>query len=216
MSTHAATASKPSIEALCAELCAHWGDGHVLAPASGTQGVQLRTPDQGLIDVQIHGDELEFRAMRWPNVHEHGFKRSFSRVLSARVSTSREPEAIARDLQRRLLQPYAAALSEARRQASEYRRLIADICACLDRVGLDAADRHVLGRRLQAHKPHGALDHNGTRLPTTSVTTVAVREDDSAVGAVEVRGLSLAEVEAVHDFVAELTARRRPVLRLAS
>lgn len=216
MSTNVADTTKSSIERLCTELCVRWGDGYALATDAGARTLSLRTPDQGLIDVQAHGDELELRAMRWPSVHEHGFKRSFGRSLSARVNAMREPEAIARDLQRRLLQPYAAALSEARRQATEYRRLIADICACLDRVGLDAADRHVLGRRLQAHKPHGALDHNGTRLPTTSVTTVAVREDDSAVGAVELRGLSLAEVEAVHGFVAELTARRRPVLRLAS
>lgn len=216
MSTKPVDAAGFSIEALCAELCAHWGDGHAPAPAPDGSSFHLRTPDQGLISVQSHGDELEFRAIRWPNVNEHGFKRSFSRPLGARVGAARDPAAIARDLQRRLLTPYAAALSEARRQASEYRRLIAEICACLERVGLDSADRHVLGRRLQAHKPHGALDHNGTRLPTTSVTTIAVREDDSAVGAVEVRGLSLGEVEAVHDFVAQLTACRQPVLRLAS
>lgn len=215
MSTSAVDASRSSIETLCADLCALWGDGHTLATVSDG-AVQLRTPEQGLIDVRAHGDELEFRATRWPNVHEQGFKRSFSRVMSARVSAMRAPEAIARDLKRRLLQPYASALCEARGQAAGYRRLIADICTCLDRVGLDAADRHVLGRRLQAHKPHGALDHNGTRLPTTSVTTITVREDDSAVGAVELRGLSLAEVEAVHGFVAELVSRRRPVLRLAS
>lgn len=215
MNTRADDASGALIEELCAALCTRWGAGHTPATTS-TGALQLRTPDQGLIDVQVHGDELALSAAHWPTVNEHGFKRSFSRTLTARVNATRDVDAIARDLERRLLRPYATALQEARRQAAEYRRLIADICAVLDRVGLDAADRHVLGRRLQAHKPHGALDHNGTRLPTTSVTTVAMREDDSAVGAVEVRGLSLAEVEAVHGFVSELTARRRPVLRLAS
>src|SRR5690606_36501592 len=101
-----------------------WGEGHLRVPGAGDGGVQLQTPDQGLIRLQAHGDELEFRAVHWPTVHERGFKRSFSQVLTARVNALRGAEAIARDLERRLLAPYAVALREARARAATYRRLI--------------------------------------------------------------------------------------------
>ncbi len=219
MSTSNHQANHPqALEAYCAELCRVWGADYALAPpavGAGAADITLRTPDQGLIEVRRRGDELEFRAARWPSVQEEGFKRSYRQDLSAKVSANRDAESVARDLQRRLLTPYASALAQARHNAAEYRRLITDIGSSLDQIGLSRADRHVLGRKLQAQKPHGALDNNGSRLPTTSVTTVTAR-DESAVGGVEVRGLSLGEIEALHGFIDELVARRRPVLRLAS
>ncbi|HEY0974711.1 MAG TPA: hypothetical protein VGE57_09485 [Solimonas sp.] len=217
-----ATASKAvsvqTLETYVSELCRHWGPGFTLAPAAhgaSPHSLALRTPDQGLIAISLHGHDLEFRASGWPQVNESGFKRSYHQELSANVSITRGTDVVARDLERRLLVPYAAALTQARRQAAAYRSLIADVAACLDHVGFGNADRHVLGRSLQAQKPHGALDDNGRRLPTTSVTTITAR-DDSAAGNVEVRGLSLPEVEALHGFIGELIARRKPVLRLAS
>ena len=95
-------------------------------------------------------------------------------------------------------------------------QLDADITA---QPGIDAINvigRQIAGRRLQAQKPHGALDHHGTPLPTTSVTTIALRNDDSAVGSVELRGLSLREIEALHGFIDTLVRQRQPGLRLAS
>ena len=217
-----ATAINPSsvqpLEAYCRELCHIWGPGYEPAPSTSgaiAGALTIRTPDQGLIAVHRHGDDLEFRAHGWPSVQEAGFKRSYSEDLAARISATRDVDAAARDLQRRLLIPYATALTQARRRASSYRRLIADVSACLDHVGFGNADRHVLGRSLQAQKPHGALDDNGNRVPTTSVTTITAR-DESAVANVEVRCLSLPEVEALHGFISELMARRRPVLRLGA
>lgn len=216
------TAGKPlslqSLEAYVESLCRCWGAGYAPAPVSKTapaHALAIRTPDQGLIAVEAHGHDLEFRATGWPQVNEAGFKRSYAEPLSAKISAGREVEAAARDLERRLLVPYAAALTQARRKAADYRRLIADVSACLDHAGFARSDRHVLGRSLQAQKPHGALDDNGKRVPTTSVTTITAR-DDSAIANVEVRSLSLPEVEALHDFISDLIARRKPVLRLSA
>jgi hypothetical protein len=217
-----ATVTKPlslqSLEAHVEALCRLWGPGYALAPVAHNapaNALAIRTPDQGLVAVELHGSELEFRATGWPQINDAGFKRSYAENLSAKISLNRDVDAAARDLERRLLVPYAAALTQARRKAADFRRLIADVNNCLDHAGFASSDRHVLGRSLQAQKPHGALDDNGKRVPTTSVTTITAR-DDSAVANVEVRSLSLPEVEALHDFISELIARRRPVLRLSA
>ncbi len=210
--------SPQALDAYIETLCHHWGAGHAPAPATvgaAAHARTIRTPDQGLIAVEPHGGELEFRAIGWPQVNEAGFRRSYAETLSARISLGRDPVAAAQDLQRRLLLPYESALTEARRKAADYRRLLADVSACLDHAGFASSDRHVLGRSLQAQKPHGALDDNGKRVPTTSVTTITAR-DDGAVANVEVRSLSLPEVEALHGFISTLMAQRRPVLRLSA
>lgn len=204
-----------SLETRLRALCDLWSPGYTLAHDASAEAFTIRTPDQGLISVQLHGQELEFQASGWPQVQEGGFKRSYAQELTARVSVHRAVSASARDLERRLLLPYADALSQARRKAADYRRLIADVSRCLDHAGFTGSDRHVLGRSLQAHKPHGALDDNGKRVPTTSVTTINAR-DDSAVANVEIRSLSLPEVESLHAFIDELIAQRRPVLRLSA
>jgi hypothetical protein len=205
------------LRAWCAALCAAWGPGYSFGtPANRGAALVIRTPEQGVIGMHLRGDDIEFRTEHWPAVHEQGFKRSYAQPLVARISAGRDPEDAARDLQRRLLQPYAAALAEARRKAADFRRRIAGICDTLNSVGLGRADRVVLGRRLQAQKPHGALDHHGTPLPTTSVTTIALRDDDSAIGSVELRGLSLREIEALHGFIDTLVRQRQTGLRLAS
>jgi hypothetical protein len=217
LSTQQFAKADDDLRAWCAALCAHWGPGYSFGtPALRGPALVIRTPEQGVIGLHPRGDEVEFRTEHWPAVHEHGFKRSYAQPLVARISAGRDPEDAARDLQRRLLQPYATALAEARRKAADFRRRIAGICETLGRVGLGRADRVVLGRRLQAQKPHGALDHHGTPLPTTSMTTIALRDDDSAIGSVELRGLSLREIEALHGFIDTLVRQRQPGLRLAS
>lgn len=204
-----------SLESRLRTLCQLWGPGYSLAHDHGAETFIIRTPDQGLISVQPHGQDLQFEASGWPQVQDAGFKRSYAQELSARVSAHRPLSATARDLERRLLQPYADALGQARRKAADYRRLITDVSRCLDRAGFTGSDRHVVGRSLQAHKPHGALDDNGKRLPTTSVTTIHAH-DDGAVANLEIRCLSLPELESLHAFVDQLIVQRRPVLRLSA
>lgn len=200
----------------CRLLCAELGAGYSLGPAErDPTTVLIFTPDNGSIAAQRHGTEVRFQASEWPVVNEAGFRRSFSRDLHASFSLGRELAGVAQELRRRLLQPYAEALQTERRNAANYRCLLVEIAACLQHSGFAPADSHVVGRTLQACKPHGALDDGHSRIPTTSTTSITI-QDQTAVGTVEMRYLSLDEVEAVHGFLADLMARRRPALRLTA
>ena len=211
-STAAAADAKLSL--WCRTLCDSLGGDHVLGTAATGQP-SIRTPDQGRVDIQARGQDIEFVAAAWPLVDELGFKRSYRRELSIRISAQREAAVAALDLQRRLLQPYAQALSEERRRASAYREQLRSIATCLSQAGFGPRERHVVGRSVQAQKPHGVLEDHGLRLPTTSTTCVTPHED-SAIAAIEVRGLSLGEVEAVHAFLNQLVAQRVPSLQLCA
>ncbi|HEX4895733.1 MAG TPA: hypothetical protein VFV11_05320 [Solimonas sp.] len=208
----------PSFELLpyCRLLCIELGSGYELCPSDrDPTTVLIATPDKGCIAVQRHGQELSFQASEWPVVNEAGFRRSFSRDLRASIGVGRDPSAVAPELRRRLLQPYAEALATERRNAANYRCLLVEVSACLEHSGFTPSDRHVVGRTLQASKPHGALDDGHSRIPTTSTTSITI-QDQSALATVEMRYLSLDEVEAVHGFLADLIARRRPALRLTA
>ncbi len=212
--TSPAASTDAKLTLWCRTLCDTLGGDHVLSPSpAGLQSI--RTPDQGRIDIQVRGQDIEFVAAGWPLIDELGFKRSYRRELSIRISANREATAAAQDLKRRLLQPYSQALSEERRRASAYREQLRSIAACLNQAGFGPHERHVVGRSVQAQKPHGVLEDHGLRLPTTSTTCVTPHED-SAIAAIEVRGLSLGEVEAVHAFLNQLVAQRVPSLQLCA
>lgn len=208
------TAADNAVQSWRRALCATLGDGYV--PATAPDGLpSIRTPDQGRISLRAHASEIELIASEWPTIDELGFRRRYSRELSIRVSAQREITASAQDIRRRLLQPYALALAQERRRAGRYLQQLRAIATCLAHAGFGPRERHIVGRSVQAQKPHGVLEDQGLRLPTTSTTSVTPHEE-SAVAAVEVRGLSLDEVEAMHVFLDQLVARRAPTLRLCA
>lgn len=205
-----------TLETYCRLICAELGEGYSVARAARSPDQMLIwTPDRSCLSVQLRGDEVMFAAADWPVVDEVGFKRSFSRDISARISFGRDIKAAAQDLRRRVITPFAVALAEERRKAAAYRTVLHDVARCLDHSGFRPGDGHVVGKTMQARKPHGALDEGWTRAPTVSDTTITV-QDQGAVGTIEVRYLSLDEVEAVHGFLNELIGRRRPALRLSA
>jgi hypothetical protein len=193
-----------TLETFCRLLCTELGAGFSIArTARQPDQLLIWTPDRSCISVQKRGDELLFAAADWPVIDELGFKRSFSREISAKISFGR------------VILPFAEALQEERRKAATYRAVLHDVARCLSHSGFRPDDGHVVGKTLQARKPHGALDEGWTLAPTVSDTTITV-QDQGAVGSVEIRYLSLDEVEAVHGFIDKLIARRRPALRLSA
>lgn len=205
-----------SLETFCRLVCMELGEGfHVQQLASGPDRLYIWTPERGCLSAQRRGTEILFQAADWPVVEQLGMRRTFSRTIAARVSITRDIHAAARDLERRVVRPFQAALAEARRQADVYRSLLNDIAECLELCGAGPGDAHAVGRTVQARRPLVALEQDDTRVPSQCTTTISIHEN-AAFGSFEARYLSLKELAELNRFVDELVARRDRVLRLSA
>ncbi|MFA5938468.1 MAG: hypothetical protein WC809_03840 [Sinimarinibacterium sp.] len=204
----------PEFDAFCRQLCAELGEGfHAQNPGDDPDELHIWTPERGCLSVHRSGRELLVRAIGWPNVAQFGLKRSFRTEISARIAITRDAGAAARDLQRRVIGPYRAALADARSAESGWRNVLKDVSDCLDRSALRAEDVHAVGRNLQARRPLGALDESWAFVPSQCTNTIHL-QDQGALGSFEAHYLSLAELAELNRFVDALVAKRRPKLRL--
>lgn len=202
------------LEAFCRRLCAELGPGYELQTRNqDPDELHLWTPERGCLNLRSNGSEIIVQATGWPTVAQHGLRRRFSRDIGARIAIARDIRAAARDLQRRVLDPYRAALAEARRAESSWRGVLQDVGDCVQRAGLRTDELHAVGRTLQASRPLGALDESGAYVPSQCTNTIHL-QDKHALGSFEAHYLSLTELAELNRFVDALIARRRPSLRL--
>lgn len=206
----------PSLDLLAygRRLCQHLGPGYDARagdPASGA--VHLTTPQRGDIKLTRSGGELTFVADGWPEVSELGLRRTFRKDILAHVSVQRDIVAAAHDVLRRVVEPYHAALAEAREREAAWRGVLKEIGECLALSGLRTDEVHAVGRTLQASRPLGVLDEAWAFVPSQTTTRISVQER-GALGSFEAHYLSLQELAQINRFVDELIARRRPALRL--
>ena len=203
-----------SLDAFCRRLCAELGEGyHLQAPGHDPDELHLWTPERGCLRLRRANAEIVVQAIGWPTVAQHGLRRRFGHEIIARIATARDARAAARDLQRRVIEPYRTALADARRAESSWRSLLSDVSECVQRSGLHADELHAVGRTLQTRRPLGALDESGAYVPSQCTSTIHL-QDESALGSFEAHYLSLAELAELNRFVDTLVARRRPSLRL--
>lgn len=195
-------------------LCRELGNGYCVERVPGAADqLLLKTPELGELILRRQRDEVTVEASGWPVVDGFGRRRRFARQIDARVSLHRDPEALALDIERRVLRPYREALADARRRSTAYRQLLDDIADCLQLAGLRRSDVHGTGRQLQAQMPLEPLDDARTRMPSRSTSTITLHED-RALGSFEVHYLSLRELASLNRFVARMIARRQPAFRL--
>ncbi|MEQ1439199.1 hypothetical protein AAG565_07530 [Fontimonas sp. SYSU GA230001] len=215
--TPALRPSGPSLDEFARRLCAELGAGYqVQAPAGAsheTEALHVWTPERGCLSLRRSGGEFVVQAIGWPVVAQLGLRRRFGREIGARVAIDRDIRSAARDLRRRVIEPYRLALAEARSAESSWRSLLQDVTDCARLAGLSTEELHAVGRTLQARRPLGALDESGHYVASQCTNTIHL-QDEGALGSFEAHYLSLAELAELNRFIDTLVARRRPSLRL--